>query len=121
MIIQAYTTFFSSLIIGFCKGWKLTLVILAVTPVLGLIAIINNKVSVTVSVLSLCSLLDRFLSPPSHHGVFPRVDADQAHCSRAECSCQRRSRGRGGAVCCPDCVCLQRSEEKDSKVNTELV
>ncbi|XP_075868533.1 ATP-dependent translocase ABCB1-like [Nelusetta ayraudi] len=43
IIIQAYTTFFSALIIGFCNGWKITLVILAVSPALGLITIINNQ------------------------------------------------------------------------------
>lgn len=38
MLIQSFTTFFSSFIIGFVKGWKLTLVILAVSPVLGMSA-----------------------------------------------------------------------------------
>uniref|UniRef100_A0A7N8Y4L8 ATP-binding cassette, sub-family B (MDR/TAP), member 4 n=1 Tax=Mastacembelus armatus TaxID=205130 RepID=A0A7N8Y4L8_9TELE len=35
MLIQAFSTFFSSFIIGFSKGWKLTLVLLAVSPALG--------------------------------------------------------------------------------------
>uniref|UniRef100_A0A4W6CGJ9 ATP-binding cassette, sub-family B (MDR/TAP), member 4 n=1 Tax=Lates calcarifer TaxID=8187 RepID=A0A4W6CGJ9_LATCA len=38
MLVQAFTTFFSSFIIGFTKGWKLTLVILAVSPALGVSA-----------------------------------------------------------------------------------
>ncbi|KAM4600373.1 ATP-dependent translocase ABCB1 [Polymixia lowei] len=38
MLIQSFTTFFSSFIIGFVKGWKLTLVILAISPLLGLSA-----------------------------------------------------------------------------------
>uniref|UniRef100_A0A7N8XL94 ATP-binding cassette, sub-family B (MDR/TAP), member 4 n=1 Tax=Mastacembelus armatus TaxID=205130 RepID=A0A7N8XL94_9TELE len=38
MLIQAFSTFFSSFIIGFSKGWKLTLVLLAVSPALGISA-----------------------------------------------------------------------------------
>ena len=45
MLIQALSTFFTSFIIGFIKGWKLTLVILAVSPALGLSAAIFGKVS----------------------------------------------------------------------------
>ncbi|KAM3614454.1 uncharacterized protein V6R79_014590 [Siganus canaliculatus] len=44
MLIQAYTTFISSFIIGFTKGWKLTLVILAVSPALGISAAVFSKV-----------------------------------------------------------------------------
>ncbi|KAG7242239.1 hypothetical protein INR49_024285 [Caranx melampygus] len=44
MLIQAFTTFISSFIIGFSKGWKLTLVILAVSPVLGISAALFSKV-----------------------------------------------------------------------------
>ncbi|XP_076594196.1 ATP-dependent translocase ABCB1 [Chaetodon auriga] len=44
MLIQAYTTFITSFIIGFTKGWKLTLVILAVSPVLGISAALFSKV-----------------------------------------------------------------------------
>ncbi|XP_070822421.1 ATP-dependent translocase ABCB1 [Chaetodon trifascialis] len=44
MLIQAYTTFITSFIIGFTKGWKLTLVILAVSPVLGISAAFFSKV-----------------------------------------------------------------------------
>uniref|UniRef100_A0A673ARI1 ATP-binding cassette, sub-family B (MDR/TAP), member 4 n=1 Tax=Sphaeramia orbicularis TaxID=375764 RepID=A0A673ARI1_9TELE len=36
LLIQAFSTFISSFIIGFTKGWKMTLVILAISPVLGL-------------------------------------------------------------------------------------
>uniref|UniRef100_A0A4W6CFN4 ATP-binding cassette, sub-family B (MDR/TAP), member 4 n=1 Tax=Lates calcarifer TaxID=8187 RepID=A0A4W6CFN4_LATCA len=45
MLVQAFTTFFSSFIIGFTKGWKLTLVILAVSPALGASAGILNITS----------------------------------------------------------------------------
>nr|XP_019948186.1 PREDICTED: multidrug resistance protein 1 [Paralichthys olivaceus] len=44
MLIQAFTTFLSSFVIGFTKGWKLTLVILAVSPALGLSAALFSKV-----------------------------------------------------------------------------
>ncbi|CAN9514222.1 unnamed protein product [Ophioblennius macclurei] len=44
MLIQGFTTFISSFIIGFIKGWKLTLVILAVSPVLAISAAIFSKV-----------------------------------------------------------------------------
>ncbi|XP_036036694.1 multidrug resistance protein 2-like isoform X1 [Onychomys torridus] len=36
MCFQSITTFLSSFVVGFISGWKLTLVILAVTPLLGL-------------------------------------------------------------------------------------
>uniref|UniRef100_A0A668RTY9 ABC-type xenobiotic transporter n=1 Tax=Oreochromis aureus TaxID=47969 RepID=A0A668RTY9_OREAU len=38
MLIQGFTSFVVSFIIGLSKGWKLTLVILAVSPVLGISA-----------------------------------------------------------------------------------
>ncbi|KAM3873324.1 ATP-dependent translocase ABCB1 [Diretmus argenteus] len=38
MLIQSFTTFITSFVIGFIKGWKLTLVILAVSPILGISA-----------------------------------------------------------------------------------
>lgn len=44
MLIQAFTTFIASFIIGFIKGWKLTLVILAVSPVLAVSAGFFSKV-----------------------------------------------------------------------------
>ncbi|XP_061441602.1 ATP-dependent translocase ABCB1 isoform X2 [Rhineura floridana] len=44
MLIQGIATFLTGFIIGFTKGWKLTLVILAVSPVLGLSAAIWAKV-----------------------------------------------------------------------------
>ncbi|XP_034553324.1 ATP-binding cassette, sub-family B (MDR/TAP), member 4 [Notolabrus celidotus] len=44
MLIQAYTTFIASFIIGFTKGWQLTLVILAVSPALGISAALFSKV-----------------------------------------------------------------------------
>uniref|UniRef100_A0A8C2XT47 ATP binding cassette subfamily B member 1 n=1 Tax=Cyclopterus lumpus TaxID=8103 RepID=A0A8C2XT47_CYCLU len=42
-LIQAVSTFLASFIIGFSKGWKLTLVILAVSPALALSAGIFSK------------------------------------------------------------------------------
>lgn len=45
MLIQAFTTFITSFIIGFSKGWKLTLVILAVSPALAISAALFSKVS----------------------------------------------------------------------------
>uniref|UniRef100_A0AAR2L7T3 ABC-type xenobiotic transporter n=1 Tax=Pygocentrus nattereri TaxID=42514 RepID=A0AAR2L7T3_PYGNA len=38
MCIQSFTTFFTGFIVGFAKGWKLTLVILSISPLLGLSA-----------------------------------------------------------------------------------
>lgn len=43
LLIQAYTTFIASFVIGFIQGWKLTLVILAVSPLLGVSAAIFGK------------------------------------------------------------------------------
>ncbi|KAB0340822.1 hypothetical protein FD754_022798, partial [Muntiacus muntjak] len=44
MFFQAMATFFTGFIVGFTKGWKLTLVILAISPVLGLSAAIWAKI-----------------------------------------------------------------------------
>ncbi|XP_067304664.1 ATP-binding cassette, sub-family B (MDR/TAP), member 4 [Pseudorasbora parva] len=44
MLLMNLTTFFVGIIIGFVKGWKLTLVILAVSPLLGISAAIIAKV-----------------------------------------------------------------------------
>ncbi|XP_072548370.1 ATP-dependent translocase ABCB1 [Salminus brasiliensis] len=44
MCIQSITTFFTGFIIGFIKGWKLTLVILSISPLLGISAAIIAKV-----------------------------------------------------------------------------
>ncbi|XP_054477289.1 ATP-binding cassette, sub-family B (MDR/TAP), member 4 [Anoplopoma fimbria] len=46
-LIQATSTFITAFIIGFAKGWKLTLVILAVSPALGISAGIFSKVLAT--------------------------------------------------------------------------
>ena len=46
MFFQAMATFFTGFIVGFTRGWKLTLVILAISPVLGLSAAIWAKVGV---------------------------------------------------------------------------
>ncbi|KAK9513786.1 hypothetical protein VZT92_027292 [Zoarces viviparus] len=47
MLLQAISTFITSFIIGFAKGWKLTLVILAVSPALALSAGIFSKLLAT--------------------------------------------------------------------------
>ncbi|XP_052575723.1 ATP-dependent translocase ABCB1 isoform X2 [Peromyscus californicus insignis] len=44
MFFQSMATFFGGFIIGFTRGWKLTLVILAISPVLGLSAGIWAKI-----------------------------------------------------------------------------
>ncbi|KAF3839767.1 hypothetical protein F7725_018484 [Dissostichus mawsoni] len=45
--LQAFTTFVTAFVIGFIKGWKLTLVILAVSPALAIAAGIFSKVLAT--------------------------------------------------------------------------
>ena len=45
-LIQSFTTFFASFIIGFVNGWKLTLVILSISPLLGVSAALFSTVSV---------------------------------------------------------------------------
>uniref|UniRef100_A0A8C6V217 ATP binding cassette subfamily B member 1 n=1 Tax=Neogobius melanostomus TaxID=47308 RepID=A0A8C6V217_9GOBI len=45
LLLQAMSTFVASFIIGFIQGWKLTLVILSVSPVLGIAAGLFGKVS----------------------------------------------------------------------------
>nr|XP_060638307.1 ATP-dependent translocase ABCB1 [Anolis sagrei ordinatus] len=44
MLIQGISSFIAAVVIGFVKGWELTLVILAISPVLGLSAAIWAKV-----------------------------------------------------------------------------
>uniref|UniRef100_A0A3Q2XLB5 ATP-binding cassette, sub-family B (MDR/TAP), member 4 n=1 Tax=Hippocampus comes TaxID=109280 RepID=A0A3Q2XLB5_HIPCM len=44
MLIQSSATFITSVVIGLSKGWKLTLVILAVSPLLGVMAGLFSKV-----------------------------------------------------------------------------
>uniref|UniRef100_A0A8C8ZZ72 ATP binding cassette subfamily B member 1 n=1 Tax=Prolemur simus TaxID=1328070 RepID=A0A8C8ZZ72_PROSS len=44
MLLQSMATFFTGFIVGFTRGWKLTLVILAISPVLGLSAAIWAKI-----------------------------------------------------------------------------
>ena len=44
MLIQSFSTFIASFVIGFTKGWKLTLVILSVSPALGISAALFSKV-----------------------------------------------------------------------------
>ncbi|CAL8247209.1 unnamed protein product [Lota lota] len=43
-LIQSFTTFFASFIIGFVNGWKLTLVILSISPLLGISAALFSTV-----------------------------------------------------------------------------
>uniref|UniRef100_A0A3P9PPQ3 ATP binding cassette subfamily B member 1 n=1 Tax=Poecilia reticulata TaxID=8081 RepID=A0A3P9PPQ3_POERE len=43
MLIQSFSSFIAAFIIGFTKGWKLTLVILAVSPLLGISAALFSK------------------------------------------------------------------------------
>ncbi|KAF5907181.1 Multidrug resistance protein 1, partial [Clarias magur] len=42
--IQSMSTFLTGFIIGFIKGWKLTLVIISISPLLGISAAVINKV-----------------------------------------------------------------------------
>ncbi|XP_069318702.1 ATP-dependent translocase ABCB1 [Eulemur rufifrons] len=44
MLLQSMATFFTGFIVGFTRGWKLTLVILAISPVLGLSAAVWAKI-----------------------------------------------------------------------------
>lgn len=44
LLFQSLTTFIAGFVVGLIRGWKLTLVILAVSPVLGLSAAIWAKV-----------------------------------------------------------------------------
>uniref|UniRef100_A0A8C5FRD0 ATP-binding cassette, sub-family B (MDR/TAP), member 4 n=1 Tax=Gadus morhua TaxID=8049 RepID=A0A8C5FRD0_GADMO len=44
-LIQSFTTFFASFIIGFVNGWKLTLVILSISPLLGVSAVLTSFTS----------------------------------------------------------------------------
>ncbi|XP_060052276.1 phosphatidylcholine translocator ABCB4 isoform X1 [Erinaceus europaeus] len=44
MFFQAIATFFAGFIVGFIRGWKLTLVIMAISPILGLSAAIWAKI-----------------------------------------------------------------------------
>ncbi|XP_061676126.1 ATP-dependent translocase ABCB1-like isoform X2 [Syngnathoides biaculeatus] len=44
MLIQSCTTFITSVVIGLSKGWKLTLVILAISPLLAVMAGVFSKV-----------------------------------------------------------------------------
>nr|XP_051708696.1 ATP-dependent translocase ABCB1 isoform X4 [Oryctolagus cuniculus] len=44
MFFQSMSTFFTGFIVGFTRGWKLTLVILAISPVLGLSAALWAKI-----------------------------------------------------------------------------
>ncbi|XP_014320099.1 phosphatidylcholine translocator ABCB4 [Myotis lucifugus] len=44
MFFQAIATFFAGFIVGFMRGWKLTLVIMAISPILGLSAAVWAKI-----------------------------------------------------------------------------
>lgn len=45
MFFQSIATFLAAFIVGFISGWKLTLVILAVSPLIGLSSAMWAKVS----------------------------------------------------------------------------
>ncbi|MEQ2297134.1 hypothetical protein AMECASPLE_031567 [Ameca splendens] len=45
MLIQSFSSFIAAFIIGFTRGWKLTLVILAVSPALGISAALFSKMT----------------------------------------------------------------------------
>lgn len=47
MFFQAVATFFAGFIVGFIRGWKLTLVIMAISPIMGLSAAVWAKVCET--------------------------------------------------------------------------
>ncbi|KAL1778304.1 phosphatidylcholine translocator ABCB4 isoform X1 [Sigmodon hispidus] len=49
MFFQAVATFFAGFIVGFLRGWKLTLVIMAISPLLGLSAAVWAKILSTFS------------------------------------------------------------------------
>ncbi|XP_053528768.1 ATP-dependent translocase ABCB1 isoform X2 [Artibeus jamaicensis] len=55
MFFQLTATFFTGFIVGFTRGWKLTLVILAISPVLGLSAALWAKVLSTFTNKELCA------------------------------------------------------------------
>lgn len=45
MLIQSFSSFIAAFVIGFTQGWKLTLVILSVSPALGISAALFSKVN----------------------------------------------------------------------------
>ncbi|XP_061811654.1 ATP-dependent translocase ABCB1-like isoform X1 [Nerophis lumbriciformis] len=47
MLLQSFATFITSVIIGLVKGWKLTLVLLSISPLLGLTAALFSTVLVS--------------------------------------------------------------------------
>lgn len=47
MLFQSLSTFITGFVIGFIKGWKLTLVILAISPLMGLSAAVWSKILTT--------------------------------------------------------------------------
>ncbi|XP_069318512.1 phosphatidylcholine translocator ABCB4 isoform X2 [Eulemur rufifrons] len=49
MFFQAVATFFAGFIVGFIRGWKLTLVIMAISPILGLSTAVWAKILSTFS------------------------------------------------------------------------
>ncbi|XP_054420071.1 ATP-dependent translocase ABCB1 [Pteronotus mesoamericanus] len=55
MFFQSIATFFTGFILGFIRGWKLTLVILAISPVLGLSAAIWAKILSSFTNKELCA------------------------------------------------------------------
>lgn len=53
IFVQYFSTFVTGIIIGFVKGWKLTLVILSVSPLLGVSAAVWSKLLATLTVKEL--------------------------------------------------------------------
>ena len=49
MFFQAIATFFAGFIVGFIRGWKLTLVIMAISPILGISTAVWAKVCETLA------------------------------------------------------------------------
>lgn len=89
LLIQAYTTFIASFVIGFIQGWKLTLVILAVSPLLGISAAFFGKVSNLQPPSYLAPLCSFVLLCASSHQCFffCHTDANKLYRQRAECIC----------------------------------
>uniref|UniRef100_A0A4W5R2U3 ABC transmembrane type-1 domain-containing protein n=1 Tax=Hucho hucho TaxID=62062 RepID=A0A4W5R2U3_9TELE len=95
MLIQSFTTFVAAFIIGFSKGWKLTLVILAVSPVLGFSAFIFSKVGLTHTSPCMCESAHTRVHTPLLTVFLHCVSlgTDVLHFPGAECLCQSWSRG----------------------------
>lgn len=63
LLIQSETTFISGFVVGLVRGWKLTLVILAVSPVLGLSAALWAKVGWYMFNVRFLYRVDNYMNP----------------------------------------------------------